>query len=82
MHTSHSHGHVTVHVPFLDSFARFHAGQQWSSCQAGARRVGGTVGHYHGIPLRSTTLEDATYTGGLAMGEVVGWARGWPLPPN
>ena len=43
MHTSNSHGQVTVHVPFLDSFARFHSGSAWSSCQAGARRVGGSV---------------------------------------
>ena len=43
MHTSHSHGQFTVHVPFLDSFARFHSGTACSSRQAGAGRVGGSV---------------------------------------
>ena len=42
----------------------------------------GTLGHYHGIPLRSGTLEEATYTGGLAMEEVVEWAKGLATPPS
>ena len=41
--SSTSHGQLTVHVPFLDSFARFHAGSAWSSRQAGAGRVGGSI---------------------------------------
>ena len=43
MHTSHSHGHVTVHVPFLESFARFHSGTSWSSYLAGAGRVASRI---------------------------------------
>ena len=42
----------------------------------------GTLGHYQGIPLRSGTLEEATYTGGLAVEEVVGWAKGLATPPQ
>ena len=42
----------------------------------------GTVGHYQGIPLRSGTLEEATYTGGLAMEEMMGWAKGLATPPK
>ena len=41
----------------------------------------GTLGHYQGIPLRRCTLEEATYTGGLAVEEVVGWAKGLAKPP-
>ena len=35
----------------------------------------GTLGRYLGIPLRPGTLEEATYMGGLAVEEVVGWAK-------
>ena len=42
----------------------------------------GTLGHYQGIPLRPGTLEEATYTGGLAMEEVVGWAKALATPPQ
>ena len=41
----------------------------------------GTLDHYQGIPLRPGTLEEATYTGGLAVEEVVGWAKGLANPP-
>ena len=43
--------------------------------------AGGTLGHYQGLALRAGTLEEATYTGGLAMEEVVGWAKGLANPP-
>ena len=39
-----------------------------------------TLGHYQGIPLRHNTLDQATYTGGLALEEVVGWAKGLATP--
>ena len=42
----------------------------------------GTLGHYQGIPLRPGTLEEATYTGGMAVEEVVGWAKGLATPPQ
>ena len=42
----------------------------------------GTLGHYQGIPLFSGTLEEATYTGGLAVEEVVAWAKGLATPPQ
>ena len=42
----------------------------------------GTLGQYQAIPLRSGTLEEATYTGGLAAEEVVGWANGLATPPK
>ena len=41
----------------------------------------GTLGHYQGIPLRSGLLEEATYTVGLAVEGVVGWAKGLATPP-
>ena len=41
----------------------------------------GTLGHYQGLALRAGTLEEATYTGGLAVEEVVGWAKGLATPP-
>ena len=41
----------------------------------------GTLGHHQGIPLRPGTLEEATYTGGVAVEEVVGWAKGLAAPP-
>ena len=41
----------------------------------------GTLGHYQGIPVRPGTLEEATYTGGLAVAAVVGWAKGLATPP-
>ena len=40
----------------------------------------GTLGHYQGIPLRPGTLEEATYTGGVAVEELVGWAKGLATP--
>ena len=42
----------------------------------------GTLGHYEGIPLRPGALEEATYTGGLAVEEVVRWAKGLATPPQ
>ena len=42
----------------------------------------GTLAQYQGIPLRPSTLEEATYTGGLAVEEVVGWAKGLATPPQ
>ena len=42
----------------------------------------GTLGHYQGLALRAGTLEEATYTGGLAVEEVVGWAKGSAMPPH
>ena len=42
----------------------------------------GTLGHYQGLALRAGTLEEATYTGGLAVEEVVGWAKGLAMPPQ
>ena len=42
----------------------------------------GTLGHYQSIPLRPGALEEATYTGGLAVEEVVGWAKGLATPPQ
>ena len=42
----------------------------------------GTLGHYQGLALRAGTLEQATYTGGLAVEEVVGWAKGLAMPPQ
>ena len=42
----------------------------------------GTLGHYQGPALRAGTLEEATYTGGLAVEEVVGWAKGLAMPPQ
>ena len=42
----------------------------------------GSLGHYEGIPLRSGLLEEATYTGGLVVEEVVGWAKGLATPPQ
>ena len=42
----------------------------------------GTLGHYQGVALRAGTLEEATYTGGLAVEEVVGWAKGMAMPPD
>ena len=41
----------------------------------------GTLGHYQGLALRAGTLEEATYTGRLAVEEVVGWAKGLATPP-
>ena len=40
-----------------------------------------TPDHYQGIALRAGTLEEATYTGGLAVQELVGWAKGLANPP-
>ena len=40
----------------------------------------GTLRHHQGIPLRSGPLEEAAYTGGLAVEEVVGWAKGLATP--
>ena len=42
----------------------------------------GTPGHYEGLALRAGTLEEATYMGGLAVEEVVGWAKGLAMPPH
>ena len=42
----------------------------------------GTLGHYQGIPLSPGTLEEATYMGGLAVEEVVGWAKGLATHPQ
>ena len=42
----------------------------------------GTLGHYQGLALRAGTLEEATYTGGLAVEEVVGRAKGLAMPPH
>ena len=42
----------------------------------------GTLGPYQGLALRAGTLEEATYTGGLAVEEVVGWAKGLAMPPH
>ena len=42
----------------------------------------GTLGHYQGIPLRPGTFEEAAYTGGLALEEVVGWTKGLATPPQ
>ena len=42
----------------------------------------GTLGHNQGIPLRPATLQEATYTGGLAVEAVVGWAKGLATPPQ
>ena len=42
----------------------------------------GTLGHYQSIPLRPGALEEATYTGGLAVEEVVGWAKGLATAPQ
>ena len=42
----------------------------------------GTLGHYQGLALHAGTLEEATYTGGLAVEEVVGWAKGLATPPS
>ena len=41
-----------------------------------------TAGHYQGIPLRPGALEEATYTGSLAVEDVVGWAKGLATPPK
>ena len=41
----------------------------------------GTLSNYQGFPLRPGTLEEATYTGGLAVEEVAGWAKGLATPP-
>ena len=41
-----------------------------------------TLGHYQGLALRAGTLEEATYTGGLGVEEVVGWAKGLAMPPQ
>ena len=35
-----------------------------------------THAHFVGLPRRPHTLEEATYTGGLLVGEVVEWANG------
>ena len=40
----------------------------------------GTLAHYQGIPPHPGTLEEATYTGGLPVEEVVGWAKGLATP--
>ena len=45
-------------------------------------RADGTPGHYQGLALRAGTLEEATYMGGLAVEEVVGWAKGLSMPPH
>ena len=43
----------------------------------------GTLGRrYQGLSLRAGTLEEATYTGALAVEEVVGWAKGLATPPH
>ena len=42
----------------------------------------GSLGHYQGLALRAGTLEEATYTGGLAVEEVVWWAKGLAMPPH
>ena len=42
----------------------------------------GTLGHYRGLVLRAGTLEEARYTGGLAVEEVVGWEKGLAMPPE
>ena len=42
----------------------------------------GTLGHYQGVALSAGTLEEATYTGCLAVEEVVGWAKGLAMPPQ
>ena len=42
----------------------------------------GTLGHYQGLALCAGTLEEATYTGGLAVEEVVGWVKGLAMPPH
>ena len=42
----------------------------------------GTLGHYQGLALRVGTLEEATYTGGLAVEEVVVWAKGLTMSPH
>ena len=57
MHTSHSHEQVTVHVPFLESFARFHAGSAWSSRQAMAGRVGGSIAPSAHVTSTSPSVE-------------------------
>ena len=41
----------------------------------------GTLGHYQGIPLRSGTLEKATYTGGAGSGGCGGVGEGVATPP-
>ena len=42
----------------------------------------GTLGHYQGIPLRSGTLEEATYTGGVAVEGLVGCAKELATSPQ
>ena len=37
--------------------------------------------HYHGLLLRPHTLNAASHTGGLPLGEVVQWAMGFDPPP-
>ena len=62
MHTSHSHGQVTAHVPFLDFFARFHSGTGCSSRQTGAARVGGSVAPSADVTWVSPSVESAFTT--------------------
>ena len=38
--------------------------------------------HFLGLPRRPHTLEEATYTGGLLVGEVVEWAKGLNPSPT
>ena len=59
MHTSHSHGQVIVHVPFLDSFAGFHSGTACNSRQAEAGRMGGSVAPSAHITSASPSVEAA-----------------------
>ena len=41
-----------------------------------------THAHFLGLPRRPHTLEEATYTGGLLVGEVVEWAKGLDPSPT
>ena len=40
------------------------------------------LSHYQALPIRPHTLEEATYTGGLAGEDVVVWAKGLTPPPQ
>ena len=41
-----------------------------------------THAHYQALPRRPQTLKEATYTGGLLLGEVVEWAKGLDPSPT
>ena len=87
-----SHEYPLLFAPFVQTSLAFAFSVTMSSQQSiTMSQIGslslpepadGTLGHYQRLALRAGTLEEATYTGGLAVEEVVGWAKGLAMPPH